>query len=304
MLPGQSLSQLTSKLLVKLENQFSKDKPDLILAHGDTTTCFATAVSAFYHQIPFFHVEAGLRTHRLNSPFPEEFNRQTIAPIARHHFAPTPLEKENLLKDGICSSAITITGSTVHEAVQAMKVKISPANELNFSALKESRPLVVVTLHRREAIGSLEETLIGIKNAASNRTDALFICPVHPSPSVQNAFRSILSGIENVILTEPLEYPQFISLLLRSTLVVTDSGGVQEEASFLGKNTLLARFETERTDGLQSGLTRLVGIQTDNIQHSILQGLLRPFEKTDSTDSSIQTKASEIIADKVFRMVR
>ncbi len=299
---GQSLSQLTARLLIKLEEHFAGDKPDLVLAHGDTTTCFATAISSFYHQVPFFHVEAGLRTYRLNSPFPEEFNRQTIAPIARHHFAPTELEKENLLRDGVSPSLITVTGSTVHEAVQTMISKENPASSITFPELTESRPLVVVTLHRREATESLQNTLHGLKGAASSRPDALFICPVHPNPLVQNAFRTYLKDVDNVILTEPLEYPQFVSLLMRSHLIVTDSGGVQEEAAFLGKKVLLARSETERADGLESGLVKLVGLNPENVRNAVLHELsCGTSDKYHEAKSS--PHASEIITNEVQRVV-
>jgi UDP-N-acetylglucosamine 2-epimerase (non-hydrolysing) len=304
MIPSQSLSQITSKLLVKLESHFYQQRPDLVLAHGDTPTCFATAVSSFYHQIPFFHVEAGLRTYRVNSPFPEEFNRQTIAPIATHHFAPTPVEKENLLKDGISPAAITVTGSTIHEAVRAMQSQIAPANESNFPLLSANRPLVIVTLHRRESAQVLENTLHGLKSAAANRRDALFICPVHPNPLVQNAFKTILGGTENIILTEPLEYPRFVSLLLRARLVVTDSGGVQEEAAFPGKNVLLARCETERNDRLQAGLVKIVGSSAGNIKRSILGELSGSQSNTFINAQIFPLKsASEIIADEVLRVV-
>ena len=299
---GQSLSQLTSRLLVKLEDHFTIEKPDLILAHGDTTTCFITALSSFYHQIPFFHVEAGLRTYKLNSPFPEEFNRQTIAPIARHHFAPTQHEKENLLKDGISPSLITVTGSTIHEAVQAMMTKTKSTCSFTFSKLTESRPLVVVTLHRRESNQSLQNTLHGLKNAALCRPDALFICPVHPNPSVQMAFQTYLNALDNVILTEPLEYPQFLFLLMRSQLIVTDSGGVQEEAAYLGKKVLLARTETERADGLESGLVKLVGLDSENVRNSILLELsIRNFTKSHTSQNVM--KASEIITNEIQRIV-
>ncbi len=191
MQPGQSLSQLTARLLVKLEERFKVDPPELVLAHGDTTTCFATAISSFYHQIPFFHVEAGLRTYRLNSPFPEEFNRQTIAPIAAHHFAPTELEKTNLIRDGISASSITITGTTVHDAIESIS---SRANNTEFMAniVFRDRPIVTVTLHRREAKQSIYQTLAGIKSAAIVEPEAIFVCPVHPNPMVKDAFHSVL----------------------------------------------------------------------------------------------------------------
>lgn len=301
MRPGQSLSQLTTRLLVQLENQFRQNRPDLILAHGDTTTCFATAISSFYHQIPFFHVEAGLRTHRLNSPFPEEFNRQTISPIARHHFAPTELEKENLLREGISAQTITVTGSTVHEAVLAMKSKIK---SLPFN-VHGSRSVVVVTLHRRESSQVLETTLLGLKKVATTQREVLFICPVHPNPTVQKAFKTYMSQLENVLLIPPLEYPQFISLLLKAHLVVTDSGGVQEEAAFMGKPVLLAREETERLDGLDSGLVQLVGLNPESIASSISHRLLTPESQlTTPSINTPQLPASEVIACEVMKVIR
>lgn len=299
MRPGQSLSSLTAGLLTQLENRFRESKPDLILAHGDTTTCFATAVSSFYHRIPFFHVEAGLRTHHLCSPFPEEFNRQTIAPIADHHFAPTLLERENLLQDGIIDSAITVTGSTVHEAVAAMQTQASPAS-LNVST--SSQPVVVVTLHRREGHNTLEQTLNGVRAAANERRDTLFVCPVHPNPIVRSAFDSILGNLPNVQLSDALPYPQFIALLLRSQLVITDSGGIQEEAAFLGKSVLLARQETERRDGIDTGLVRLTGTATDRVRDSLLEGLARPAIRVPVPRPVAQ--ASQMIADQVERALR
>lgn len=298
---GQSLSELTAKILIELEKYFKVDKPNLVLAHGDTTTCLSTGISSFYHQIPFFHVEAGLRTYRLDTPFPEEFNRQTIAPIARHHFAPTLNEKENLVRDGVQSSAITITGSTIHDAIQVIRSQTPDGHLLN----DDSRPLVVVTLHRREASNSLSSTLEGLKSAALHRPDVLFVCPVHPNPSVQSAFKTCLTGISNIMLTEPMGYPQFISLLMRSSLVMTDSGGVQEEAAFLGKNTLLARSETERLDGLDSGLVHLVGLEPTSVRDSILRGLSNS-KRSDVAESCTRhlTSASTIIADEVVRAIQ
>jgi UDP-N-acetylglucosamine 2-epimerase (non-hydrolysing) len=300
MSPGQSLSRLTSALLLKLESYFEEHRPDLILAHGDTTTCFATAVSSFYHQIPFFHVEAGLRTHRLFSPFPEEFNRQTIAPIASHHFAPTDVEKENLLRDGVSASDITVTGSTVHEAVNLIRSRANVSQDL---VLGQSRPVVVVTLHRRESAGSLQNVLQSVKTAALSRSDAVFICPIHPNPSVQEAFQSSLKGAENIILTEPLAYGPFISLLLRADLVVTDSGGVQEEAAFLGKKVLLVRSETERQDGLQSGLVQMVGLNPEYLQASIQQSLSSSSFGARSHPTSYQASASQMISEQVLKVV-
>jgi UDP-N-acetylglucosamine 2-epimerase (non-hydrolysing) len=301
MKPGQSLSELTAQLLLKLEEYFKTQKPHLILAHGDTSTCFATALSSFYHQIPFFHVEAGLRTYRLTAPFPEEFNRQSITPLATHHFAPTETEQANLLREGVPSSRITVTGSTVHDAVRTIRMN-SP--ELNLVQKKSSAPLVLVTLHRRETSSSLPSTLQGLREAALKQSDALFICPVHPNPVVQSTFKACLGDMKNVLLTEPMEYPRFISHLMQANLIMTDSGGVQEEAAFLGKRVLLARSETERFDGIRSGLVSLMNINPKNICNSILNELKKArSESEDVPEYQTASCASQIIAEKVLRLV-
>jgi UDP-N-acetylglucosamine 2-epimerase (non-hydrolysing) len=300
MRPGQSLPRLTARLLVKLENHFNQHHPDLVLAHGDTTTCFAAALSSFYQQIPFYHVEAGLRSHRLNSPFPEEFNRQSVAPMARHHFAPTALEKANLIKDGIAPNKITITGSTVHDAIHLIKNR-----NKNETGLGTQRSLVVVTLHRREANQSITQTLAGIRATAESRPEVVFVCPMHPNPSVQKAFKELLGNQENIVLTNPLPYPEFISLLMKAQLVVTDSGGVQEEAAYFGKNVLLARGETERRDGFSSGLVKLIGVTAESTQRSISETLDETkLKKPDhQTIHDHSASASNIIADVVERNV-
>lgn len=296
---GQSLSSLTAKLLTQLEDYFKNQKPDLVLGHGDTTTCFTTALSCFYHKIPFFHVEAGLRTYCLNTPFPEEFNRQSVAPLAYHHFAPTEIERENLLKDGIKSSSITVIGSTIHEAIELIRTK-HERNELPFELPKEQK-IVAVTLHRREGLYSLENTLEGIRLAAQARQDALFICPVHPNPLVHSAFKKCLSNLNNVRLVEPLSYPAFINLLLRTQLILTDSGGVQEEASFLGKRILIARSETERLDGIQEGLVSLIGTSPDQIFLNLDTNLDRSAPTTYL--GKPKKYATEIIVDQIEQAV-
>jgi len=293
---GQSLSSLTSTLLTQLEGCFNDEIPDLVLGHGDTTTCFTTALSCFYHRIPFFHVEAGLRTHLLDTPFPEEFNRQSIAPLARHHFAPTETERQNLLNEGIGISSITVTGSTVHDAVDLIRTKNSPKNSLPFE-LPQDRKIVAVTLHRREGLHSLENTLHGIRLAAEARKDALFICPIHPNPIVQSVFRKCLVDLENVKLVQALDYASFIKLLLKTHLVLTDSGGVQEEASFLGKRTLIARTKTERDDGIKDGLASLVGVNPEHIFSSISKNL--DYDSASVCFNRLEKRSTEIITDYI-----
>jgi UDP-N-acetylglucosamine 2-epimerase (non-hydrolysing) len=300
MLPGQSLSSLTARLLTGLEEYFKRRTPDVILGHGDTTTCFATALSCFYHRVPFYHVEAGLRTFRIETPFPEEFNRQSVAPLAQHHFAPTETERTNLINDGIKSSSITIIGSTIHESVELIRDTSNEKNQLPFK-LPENKKIVTVTLHRREGLHSLETTLNGIRLAAQTRKDALFICPIHPNPLVQSAFKKCLTDLDNVRLIEPLSYPAFINLLLRTQLVLTDSGGVQEEGSFLGKRILIARNETERLDGIQDGMVSIIGTNTDQI-FSNLDKNLNIAEKSFRVEKP-KKYATEIIADHIDKAV-
>lgn len=285
---------------MRLERCFKEKRPDIVLCHGDTTTCFAAAVSSFYHQIPFFHVEAGLRTHRLNSPFPEEFNRQTVAPIATHHFAPTDLERNNLIRDGVSSSSITVTGTTVHDAIDSI---LSKHGKSVSTVDSDGRPVVTVTLHRRESNESIRQTLEGIRAAAHDEPQALFVCPVHPNPIVKNVFHRTLKGMENVLLTGPMDYPSFISLLLKTQVVVTDSGGVQEEAAFLGKRVLLARSETERMDGVESGLVKFVGHASNDIRQNIIDELVKSRDGLSPRMKSIRS-ASDIISDHVERALR
>jgi UDP-N-acetylglucosamine 2-epimerase (non-hydrolysing) len=294
---GQSLSQLTVGLLNGMERLYQNDRPDIVLAHGDTTTCYATALSAFYHSVPFFHVEAGLRTYRINSPFPEEFNRQSVAHLATHHFAPTEIEKNNLLRDGILEKAITVTGGTIHDAIRDMQaLDISPLS------LGLNRNVVVFTLHRREHLKQLQEMMTAIKNAAKASQEVLFICPLHPSPAVRECALKVFNNIDNVILTDPLKYPDFLNLLSKSKLIVTDSGGIQEEASFLGKQTLLLRENTERLDGLRDGFTHLIGNDPYQIEQRILKHLDQVTEKKFvSENGNLIPRASDIVASVVHQ---
>ena len=305
---NQSLSRLTANILVGLENVFKIDKPDIILAHGDTTTCYSTALSSFYHSIPFFHVEAGLRTYRLDSPFPEEFNRQCVAQLASHHFAPTETEKNNLLDEGISDSKITDTGGTIHDAVHEIQ-KAEKQIGSNLPPLIESKiqepykKLAVLTLHRRESgHNTLPKMMTAIKAAALRQADTIFIFPVHPNPLVYNTAREIFKDVANVTLTRPLEYRVFISLLLKADLVITDSGGVQEEAAYLGKRVLVLREKTERLDGVRLGLTKIVGTDSNKIESEIIHQLRPSMQNTTQENIINKTlkRASDIVADKVF----
>ena len=264
MRPGQTLSQLTANLLIALEALFKREKPDLILAHGDTTTCYATALSAFYHNIPLFHVEAGLRTFRLDSPFPEEFNRQCVARMASHHFAPSDIAFQHLIDEGVSSQSITVTGSTVYDAIKLTQKEFSDASAI------AGQKTAVITLHRREqGSDGLASIMAAIRTAAQTHQDTTFMFPVHPNPTVQTLSERILGATENVVLMPPLEYPQFLAMLNQASLVLTDSGGVQEEAAYLGKRVLILRDISERDDGFGSGTTKVIGTEPERIVAAI-----------------------------------
>jgi UDP-N-acetylglucosamine 2-epimerase (non-hydrolysing) len=288
MRPGQSLGSLTSRILSRLDRYLEERRPAAVLGHGDTTSTLSAALGAFYRQIPFFHVEAGLRSGNLLAPYPEEFNRRSVAPLAALHFAPTAKEKNNLLQAGVPAHLISVTGSTIQDAV-------------NFALSRESRPepgapYVLVTLHRREALGTLEATLSALDALARERPGLRFLCPLHPNPAVRASFRRILTGRANVHLREPLPYPDFLRALAGAKLVVTDSGGVQEEAAFLGKRTLLARAETERADGIAEGLVHLAGRDPGHLR--LLAGKLLGEENV-PVPRAAAAGASKLIAARV-----
>ncbi len=294
----QTLSSLTAKLLTQLELNFQKEKPDYILAHGDTTTCYVTALSSFYHNIPFFHVESGLRTHNLNSPFPEEFNRQAVAQIANHHFAPTQQNMNNLINEGISPKYISVIGNTIHDAMSIMKnksEKLEPKLQEKINLFQKS---VVLTLHRREGITStLNTTMQSIRNAATVSPETIFICPVHPNPHVKNMAESILSNQRNIALIDPQPYPIFLSLLHKSSLVLTDSGGVQEEAAYFGKPTLILRKHSERTDGFAEKNTELIDTSNpDEITKKIISELTKRPQTLEAKRRS-DISASKMIAN-------
>jgi UDP-N-acetylglucosamine 2-epimerase (non-hydrolysing) len=245
---GQSLASLTSMILQKLDALYAVGQPDLVLVHGDTTTAFSTGLVSLYRQIPFAHVEAGLRSHDLRSPFPEEFNRRALAQVASHHFAPTALEQQNLLREGVSADKISIVGNTIADALGEMLERLKKQGRLSGVEERESKE-VVVTLHRRE--GSGRGALRELRAFSIDAGDSVRVrFPLHPNPFVREEALRELSGLPNVQLLEPLNYPDFIALLARASLVVTDSGGVQEEAALLGKPTLIVRDRTERADGL------------------------------------------------------
>ena len=265
MRPGQDLSDITSNVLLGMRSVFNAWKPDIVLVHGDTTTTLAASLSAYYAKVKVGHVEAGLRTHNKYSPWPEEMNRRLAGAIADVHFAPTEKANANLLREGTERHAIHVTGNTVIDALLRVITLIRTDDAIRgrfealFAFIEPGKRLVLVTGHRRENFGAgLKNICLALEQIAS-RGDVQIVYPVHLNPNVQEPVRRILSGIAGVHLIEPLDYLPFVYLLDRSTLVITDSGGIQEEAPSLGKPVLVTRDTTERPEAVEAGTVRLVG---------------------------------------------
>ena len=274
---GQDLYDVTARVLVGMRNVLRKVLPDVVLVHGDTTTSTAAALAAFYQQIPVGHIEAGLRTHDIYSPWPEEMNRQITSRIATYHFSPTPLSKQNLLAEGIKEEQIVVTGNTVIDAlyrvVDHIKKNLKLDAELesllkqagyDVTRLKEGKKLVLITGHRRENFGEgFVHICTAIKDLTKKYPDVDFVYPMHLNPNVRKpiheVFEDNLSGLGNMFFIEPLEYLSFVYLMEKSNIVLTDSGGIQEEAPGLGKPVLVMRDTTERPEALEAGTVKLVG---------------------------------------------
>jgi len=277
MKPGQDLYDVTSKVLLGMKSIFQQVKPDVVLVHGDTTTTMATSLAAFYQQIPVGHVEAGLRTHDIYSPFPEEVNRQITARITKYHFAPTEQARKNLLAEQVAEQDIIVTGNTVIDALltvvekaKAVEFSSELLTELPFLSQAEQPRMVLVTGHRRENFGhGFEEICQALADLSVMHSDVQFVYPVHLNPNVREPVNRILSNVDNVHLVEPQEYLPFVKLMDASTLILTDSGGIQEEAPSLGKPVLVMRNTTERPEAVEAGTVKLVGANRDNIVQAV-----------------------------------
>jgi UDP-N-acetylglucosamine 2-epimerase len=268
MTPGQSLAGLTSRALVQLDDVLKCEPPALMLVQGDTTTAFASALAAFYHRVPVGHVEAGLRTGNLQSPWPEEANRVLITKLAALHFAPTAATQSNLLSEGVPEAAVHVTGNTVIDALQHTVARngLEPPTIPGFQF--DSRRIVLITGHRRENFGAgFEGICTAIATLARRFADVRFVYPVHLNPNVRQPVNAILNAgdLPNVHLLEPLPYREFVMLFEKSVLVLSDSGGVQEEAPSLGKPVLVLRDTTERPEAVATGTVRLVGTDAARI---------------------------------------
>ena len=284
---GQDLYDVTARVLTGMRDVLSEARPDVVLVHGDTTTSTAAALAAFYQQIPVGHVEAGLRTHNIYSPWPEEMNRQITGRIATHHFAPTPLSRENLMAEGVSADRIAVTGNTVIDALYMVVDKIKGDTELgrrlgaelksagyDVDRLSGGRKMVLITGHRRENFGDGFISMCrAIKALTEKYPDVDFVYPMHLNPNVRKAIHEVfgenLTGLGNMFFIEPLEYLSFVYLMEKSTIVLTDSGGIQEEAPGLGKPVLVMRDTTERPEALAAGTVRLVGTDYDRILHEV-----------------------------------
>ncbi|MDP2178382.1 MAG: UDP-N-acetylglucosamine 2-epimerase (non-hydrolyzing) [Methylophilaceae bacterium] len=262
MRPNQALTTLTARLLLELDDVLQAEKPDVVLAQGDTTTVMTVALACVYHRIPFGHVEAGLRTWDMQNPFPEEANRVIAGRLARWHFAPTESSRQNLLREGVAESEIIVTGNTV---IDALLMTASKELELGIQ-LDSAKRLVLVTSHRRENFGEPFRNICrALRTLAERNTDIQILYPVHPNPNVKDVAHEMLGGCNNIILCEPLDYAPFIAAMKKSYLIISDSGGVQEEAPALGKPVLVLREETERPEAVEMGVVKLVGPNYDRI---------------------------------------
>lgn len=263
--PGQTLSTITAKVLLRLGEVLEQAKPDLVLVHGDTSTSFVAALAAFYAKIPVGHVEAGLRSFDKYSPYPEEMNRRLTGVIGELHFAPTAANRDNLAREGITNN-VFITGNTVIDALSTTVRQDYAFEDPDLRQLDFSRRLVLLTSHRRENYGEPMENIFGaVRTLAEENPEVTFVCPVHLSPYVQQTARKHLENLPNVCLTAPLGVFDMHNLMARAEFILTDSGGIQEEAPALGKPVLVLRRETERPEAVAAGTVRLAGTERENI---------------------------------------
>ncbi|EKY3199993.1 UDP-N-acetylglucosamine 2-epimerase (non-hydrolyzing) [Cronobacter turicensis] len=272
MKPGQGLTEITCRILEGLKPILTEFRPDVVLVHGDTTTTIATSLAAFYQRIPVGHVEAGLRTGDLYSPWPEEANRTLTGHLAMYHFAPTELSRQNLLRENIPEARIFVTGNTVIDALIAVRDRVMADESLRlrletqYPFLDGDKKMILVTGHRRESFGEgFEQICRALADIAAQNRDVQIVYPVHLNPNVTEPVNRILGHVENVVLIEPQEYLPFVWLMNHAWLILTDSGGIQEEAPSLGKPVLVMRETTERPEAVEAGTVRLVGTDTQRI---------------------------------------
>ncbi|CAM3503665.1 UDP-N-acetyl glucosamine-2-epimerase [Xenorhabdus nematophila ATCC 19061] len=303
---SQDLTSITCNILTKLKHVIFEEKPDLVLVHGDTTTTFAASLSAFYHKVKVGHIEAGLRTGNIDSPWPEEANRKLVSSLACLHFTPTATARNNLISENINSDTIFVTGNTVIDSLLEMKsiigknINLQTRFDYEFSFINKYKKSILITGHRRENFGQgFQNICHAIKLLAQKNQDVCFIYPVHLNPNVKNVVEKTLYGQNNIYLISPQTYDSFVYLMSRAYIILTDSGGIQEEAPSLGKPVLVMRNSTERPEAISAGTVKLVGTSTDEIYSSVTKLLNNAnlyLEMSKSCNPYGDGKASKYIA--------
>jgi UDP-N-acetylglucosamine 2-epimerase (non-hydrolysing) len=302
MQPDQALAELTSRLIIAIDDVFRAERPDIVLAQGDTTTVMAAALCCFYRRIAFGHVEAGLRTGDIYYPFPEEINRTIASRIAKWHFAPTERARTNLLQEGIPSSKIFVTGNTVIDAL----LQVADGLDCTDSGLNldPGKRIILVTAHRRENFGEpMRQICQAIRTIADRNPDVQIVYPVHRNPNVTGPVSEILEGHPRIILCSPVDYRAFVALMKKSYLILSDSGGIQEEAPALSKPVLVLRNETERPEAVEMGVVKLVGYDFDNIVKNTQQ-LLHDSQSYSEMAKGISPYGDGNAADRILRTLK
>lgn len=313
MLPNQTLSDFTSRAISALNHYLANEKPDMVIIQGDTTTAFCAALCAFYHKIPISHVEAGLRTWNRWSPFPEEINRTLISHLADMHFAPTGPAKKNLIREGVAKNRIFVTGNTVVDAlflalekVKRNHVRIEGLPEILQPNFGNKAPMVLITGHRRENFGKgFENICLAISDLAKRFPDVHFVYPVHLNPNVREPVKRIIGGSQqaNIHLVGPASYLSFVGMMNRACIIMTDSGGVQEEAPSLGKPVLLMRDTTERPEGVEMGTVKLVGTDRETIFKNV-SSLLRSSAVNETKHSEINPYGDGNACERICKRIK
>ena len=302
MQPDQSLANLTSRLIVMLDEVLKTEQPDIVLAQGDTTTVMTVALCCFYRQIDFGHVEAGLRTGDMYYPFPEELNRTFASRIARWHFAPTESARKNLLNEGIPDSKIFVTGNTVIDAL--FQVAENLDRQYGGLDINPDMRLILVTAHRRENFGDpMRQIFRALRDIANRNPDVQIVYPVHHNPNVAGPAYEILNDHQRIILCNPLDYSQFVALMKSAYLILSDSGGIQEEAPALGKPVLVLRNETERPEAVDMGVVKLIGYDFDNIVKNT-QRLLHDNKSYSDMAKGVSPYGDGHAADRILRTLK
>jgi len=309
MKPGQDLTDITSNVLIGMREVFNQWKPDLVFVHGDTTTAMAASLAAFYAKIPIAHVEAGLRTNNIYSPWPEELNRRMVGRIASQHFAPTEAARANLLAEGCADESVHVTGNTVidalHNVIERINTDAALGQQLHerFAFLLEDKRLILVTGHRRENFGKGFEDICKALREIAERDNVEIVYPVHLNPNVQEPVTRILGDCPNIHLIEPLDYLPFVYLMNRAYILLTDSGGIQEEAPSLGKPVLVMRDTTERPEAVKVGTVRLVGTDVSRIV-SAANELLDDIQKYQSMSQSYNPYGDGQAAQRIVEILQ